>query len=161
MTYVGLTDTICQVAWEIIKPSIIRAAELNVTNKLAGTIVVLEPWTGDVLFQARVDNDHPDAEVYDKIALTKANVTWATKLPSRVVQQSAPHLYLVGMTKWGGAVIENGLVVSYSGVQPVYDEANSWSQLKWIIALCQNEMTKPGGVMETDGSFIGDLPPVD
>ncbi len=153
--YAGLTEEICTAAWDIVLTTVEYAYERGITNKLAGTIVVLDPYTGTVLFKCRVDQNHPDAEKYDEIALAKAQVSWETGLPSRQVQQEAPHLYRPGMTKWGGSVIENKLVVAFSGVQAVFDEAIAASMLAWIIALCRHEMTKEGGVMASDSSFIG------
>ncbi len=150
----GITREICSDAWEITAGTIIAAHSMDITNKFAGTIVVLDPWSDEVMFQARVSYAHPEAEKYDGIALTKAVVSRETGLPSRYVQQDAPHLYLPGMTKWGGSAAENRLVVAFSGVQAVFDEAVSWTMLKWIVALCQNEMTKPDGVMNSNSSFI-------
>lgn len=96
--FTGLTREICETAWEICLPSLAQAAKLGVSNKLAGTIVVLDPWTGECLFSGVVDLDHPDKLKYDEIALAKARVSWETGLTSRQVQQDAPHLYRPGMT---------------------------------------------------------------
>ena len=157
--YAWLTEEICAAAWRIVLPMVEQAWGTAITNKLAGTIVVLDPYNGQVLFQCRVRVDHRDAEKYDQIALAKATVSWETGLPSRQVQQDAPHLFLPGMTKWGGSAIEHKLVVAFSGVQAVYDEAIAASMLAWIIALCRHEMTKEGGVMASDSSFIGEAIP--
>jgi hypothetical protein len=156
MTYQGLTAEICQEAWEISRAAIGAASRNSTINKHAGTLIVLDPSSADadVLFRGRVDDNHPKAAKYDELALAKAMVSWGTGLLSRTVQQDAPHLLRPGMTKWGGAVVESGLVVSFSGVQAVYDEATAWMELKWIVAICQNEMTMPGGVMESDDSYI-------
>lgn len=153
--FTGISKEICEMAWQIVLPSITRAAGIGVSNKLAGTVVVLDPWSGELLFTAQVNPEHPDAEKYDEIAAAKAAISWEAKLPSRKVQQDAPNLYRIGMTKWGGAVIENNQVVSFSGVQAVFDEAIAWSMLKWIVAMCQHEMTREGGVMERKSSYIG------
>lgn len=154
MSYSGLTKKICGDAWEIARASVIHAHDYGVTNKLAGTIVVLDPWTGEVLFEEDADEDHENAEKYCEIARAKARVSWETGMTSREVQQNAPHLYKPGMTKWGGSAVEYKLVVAFSGVQAVYDEAISWSVLAWILAMCRDEMTKPDGVMANDSSFI-------
>lgn len=159
--FVGLTREICQKAWEIVEPSTAHAADMGIITDWAGTIVVLDPRNGDVLFQDRVRRPHPKADTIDEIALAKAKVSWDTGLTSRQVQQNAPHLYRTGMTKWGGSAVENGLIVAFSGVQAVFDEAIAWSVLKWIIALCQHEMTKPDGVMASAVSFIGGVSPAD
>ena len=158
--FAGVTANICQVAWEIALPSIKLASEGGVTNKpvAVGTIVVLNPHTGTVLFQARVNDSHPSVAKYDEIALAKAQVTFETQLPSRKVQQDAPHLYRAGWTKWGGSTIQDGLVVAFSGVQAVFDEAIAKSVAAWIIALCQDEMTRDGGVMDSESSYVGTEP---
>ncbi len=152
--YSGLNRDICKSAWDICRPALVASAQRSITNKLAGTIVVLSPITGELLFSESVNTTHPDKKKYDEIALAKAQVSWATGLTSRQVQQYAPHLYQPGMTKWGGAVIENKLVVAFNGVQAVFDEAIAWMVLNWVLAICQNEMTKPGGVMASGSSFI-------
>ena len=152
--YTGLTSEICKVAWEISLEAVEKAAHKGVINKWAGTLIVLNPHDGEVLFRAQVNPQHPMADMYDEIALAKARVSWETGLPSRQVQLDAPHLYRPGMTKWGGAVVKNGLVVSFSGVQAVFDEATSWTVLNWILALCQYEMVRPGGVMDGESSYI-------
>jgi hypothetical protein len=162
--YEGLTNEICKKAWDIVAVSADAAHEDGVTNKCAGTIVVCFPHTYpgdkfDVIFIENLASDHPDQEKYERIAVEKAKVSWETGLPSRKVQQDAPHLYRPGMTKWGGSVVENGLIVAFSGVQAVFDEAIAGSMLRWIVAICQDEMTREGGVMSLNTSFIGVLPP--
>ena len=162
--YEGLTYSICRRAWEITLGSVENAFDLGVTNKLAGTVVVCFQCTfpgikfeADMVFINNV-GDHPDRAKYDLIAKAKAEVSWETGLPSRKVQQDAPQLLKTGMTKWGGSVIEHGLVVAFSGVQPEFDEAIAGTMLRWIVALCQREMTREGGVMDNDSSFIGESP---
>ncbi len=123
--YEGLSTDICRKAWEITLGTVLNAAEKSVTNKLAGTIVVCFPRTHtetefDMVFITDVVGEHPDQAKYERIAVEKAKVSWETGLPSRKVQQDAPHLYQNGMTKWGGSVIENGLIVAFSGVQAVF-----------------------------------------
>lgn len=155
--FTGLTSEICEKAWAIASATISHAYTMETVNKIAGTIIVLDPYSGEVLFQRKVAEgwDEKDDEKYAEIALSKARVSWETKLPSRVVQQEAPHLYKEGMTKWGGAVIEHNLVVAFSGVQAVFDEAIAWTMLSWIFGICRDEMTKPDGVMASESSFIG------
>lgn len=156
--FAGVTTEICEIAWELTLPSLTKSSDIGVTNKPkpTGTVVVLDPRTGAVLFQARANEDHPDAEKYDEIALAKATVTVETGLPSRKVQQDAPHLYEAGQTKWGGSAIQDGLIVAFSGVQAVFDEAISKNMIAWIIAICQDEMTRSGGVMDSESSFLGE-----
>ena len=149
-----ITLKICQTAWAIAKPAAVEAAQRGVTNKLAGTIIVLDPRDGTVLFEERLNESHPNKEKYDAIARAKTLVSRDTGLPSRYVQQDAPHLYSVGMTKWGGSVVENKLVVAFSGVQAIFDEAIAATMLRWVVALCQYEMTRPEGIMEAEGDYI-------
>lgn len=156
--FTGISSDICAKAWEVVLASISAAANSGITNKLAGTIVVLDPLNGEVLFTAHVDDDNPKWDLYEQIAIAKARTTWETGLNSHDVQQNAPHLYRPGMTKWGGAVIENKLVVAFSGVQAVHDAAIASTMLRWIISICQDEMTKPDGVMAADYNIIGDIP---
>lgn len=155
MVFEGVSPYICQLAFEACRPAIQAAAEMGLINKHAGTLIVLNPSTGAVLFEEVIDETHPSANKYSEIAGAKAFVSWETGLPSRVVQQEAPHLYEDGMTKWGGAVIEHKLVVAFSGVEAVFDEAIAWMVLSWILGICRHEMTKPDGVMAADYSFIG------
>ncbi len=156
----GLSGAICADAWGICRPAVIEAANSRITNKIAGSIIVLSPQDGTVLYRGHITSGHPDAVRYDEIALAKARVSWATGLPSRRVQQDAPHLYQPGMTKWGGSVIQDKLVVAFSGVQAVFDEAIASMMLAWIIAICRDEMTKLDGVMNSEGSYIGQEHPL-
>ena len=149
-----LTEETCIFAWAITKQAATEAATTGVTNKLAGTIIVLNPWDGTILFEERLDESHSDKDKYDEIAKAKAQVSRDTGLSSREVQQNAPYLYTADMTKWGGSVVENKLVVAFSGVQAIFDEAIAATMLRWIVALCQNEMTRPGGIMSSDDAYI-------
>ena len=159
--FTGIDREICQRAWSIVLPSVWAARDDGVTNKHAGTIIVLDPSTGEVLFQARVTMDHPEAEKYDEIALAKADLSWRNKRPSREIQQAAPHLYVAGDTKWGGSVVRDGLVVAFSGVQAVFDEMIAGWVADAIIAICRDAMTKADGVMASDSSYIGGASPKD
>ncbi|HEU0266465.1 MAG TPA: hypothetical protein VFQ70_02465 [Candidatus Saccharimonadaceae bacterium] len=152
--FTGLTADICRTAWHIVEAAARQAALDEVTDKSAGSIVVLSPVDGSLLFTASIDENNAKAAKYAEFAHAKADVCWKTGKPSHVVQQSAPHLYQPGMVKWGGGVVKDGLVVAFSGVQAVFDKTIAWNMLNWIIAICQDEMTKPGGVMESEDDFI-------
>lgn len=161
--YEGLMHDMCQTAWDITSQSVIWAGRNGVTNKVAGSIVVCFPRDGSefdadsIAFKANVVSGHPSEKKYERFALEKARVSWETGLPSRTVQQDAPFLYRPGMVKWGGSVIEHGLVVAFSGVQEVFDVAIAGTMLRWVVALCQDEMLRSGGVMGVDTSFIGGI----
>lgn len=177
--YSGLNREICQQAWRIILPAVQKAAADGVTNKRAGTILVLNPavtaqdalesWRAHQddeklrstfftenapLFKGHIGKEDDNFQ-YTWIAIAKAMVSVRTGLPSRQVQQEAPHLYFEGDTKLGGSVVRNGLVVAFSGIQAVFDEMIAGWMADTIIALCRNEMTKPEGVMASDSSYIG------
>lgn len=153
--FTGINEDICRKSWEIVKPSVLEAKRLDVTNKVAGTYLVLNPWTGGVMFRAQLDPDHVNAPLFNQIAESKAEVSWETGMTSREVQQNAPHLYRPGWTKWGGSAVEFKLVVAFSGVQAVFDEAISWSGLAWILGMCRDEMTRQDGVMASASAFVG------
>lgn len=149
-----LTAKLCDRAWQIVRTSVLQAYAVGLTNKFAGTLVVLSPLDGEVLYLVRVDNGHPDRGRHDANALAKAKLSWRTKLSSREVQESAPHLLAVGDTKWGGSVFRHGLAVGFSAVQAVYDEMIAGWTADTVIAMCRDLMTMPGGVMESDSSFL-------
>lgn len=151
--FAGLTPEIARTAWELVLPGVLEAAERGIVNKRAGALVVLDPWSGEVLFSADVDADHPEAAAFAEFARAKAQVSWETGLSSRQVQQDAPHLYRPGRTKYPGSAVEHRLVVAFSGVQDAYDEAISWSVLRWIIALCQHGMVE---VMAAPSPYLGE-----
>jgi hypothetical protein len=152
--FVPLDEALCLRAWHVVLPSIRIAAGNGTIQREAGTVVVLEPWGGAVLFSARVDETHPEAELYDEFALAKALLTREANMPSRVVRQEAPHLLKPGHIKWGGAVVRDRLVVAFSGVEEAFDESISWSMLAWIQALCRNDVVRPGGLMDLGGGFV-------
>ena len=164
--FTGVDQVICAVAWELVQPSIKRAANLGVVNKCNGVVIVLDPrkrpvhgtldeCKNAVMFKSALGNGS-DYSKYGDIALSKAHVTFKNQMPSSVVQQQFPHLYEVGNTKWGGSTIDaGGLIVAFSGVQAVYDEMIAEWMASAIRALCRWEMTKTDGVMDSDSSFIG------
>lgn len=151
----------CSIAWCCIEPAINEMFSCRVTNKFAGTIVVLDPTdTNRFLFTASIESDYTrnnpdDAKKYARFAAHKAELTARTGMPSRVVQQTAPHLLTNGDIKWGGSVIRDGLIVGFSGVQAVYDEMFAGMMAEVLIAMCRDAMTKPGGIMASDYSHIG------
>ncbi len=154
--YRGISEEICDLAWCMVRQGVNAARNDGVTNKLAGTIVVLHPRDGSVLFTETIEtNGTRDDDKYKRIAHAKAQLSKRTKMSSREVQQRAPHLLQDGDVKWGGSVIRDGLIVAFSGVQAVFDEMIAEWMASAIIAICRNEMTRQGGVMDADYSFIG------
>ena len=166
--FTGITKDHCWPAWDLIQLIIRDAAKKKFINKLAGTIVVLEPripYTGQpiqdlpILFKAGIAYDDPEAVIkYDEIAIDKAYITWKTGLPSAVVQQRYPYLYQNGDTKWGGSTItEGGLIVAFSGVEAFGDEWISELMASTVTFFCRRGMLhKEIGVMAfPDQGFIG------
>lgn len=154
--YTGLTEEICEQAWNVVYDGIHAAANNVITNKLAGTIVVLHPVDGTKIFEQTIDSNgrHDDAK-YRRLAHAKAHLTRRTGMASREVQQRAPHLLQYSDVKWGGSTVRDGLIVAFSGVQAAYDEMIAEWMTSAIIAMCRHEMTREGGVMDADYSFIG------
>lgn len=142
----------------MILPSVIAAANNEITNKLAGTIVVTDPNESMrdrmvVMFVRDIDTNQ-DAK-YKLIAMAKAELSNRTRLRSSTVQQAHPELFIRGDVKWGGStILPSGLVVAFSGVQAVFDEMISEWMASAIRALCRNEMVREGGVMDSDSSFL-------
>lgn len=157
MGFTGITQATCAKAWNsMVFPSLAPLAGLGIINKYAGCIVVLDPNSSEfaVLFSATI-NSAEDDQRYMHIAMAKAEVSRRTGLSSSLVQTQYPHLYTEGDTKWGGSTVDGvGLVVAFSGVQAVYDEMISEWMASAIRALCRNEMTKKGGVMDSEDSFL-------
>jgi hypothetical protein len=176
-TFTGLSKEICQQAWSVMQPSIEALHVSGLSNKFAGTVIVIDPRQIDrpkaehsidvfakaIIFAGHV-GDEEDPK-YTQIALHKAYQTWKRKMPSSLIQQQHPELYEEGDTTWGGSTITaSGLIVAFSGVQQVYDEAISEWVASTIRAICRDEMTKDDGVLanyERDGSFIGGEPALD
>lgn len=178
MPYPGITKEACELAFVIMGASLAAAADNDVANKMAGTLVIINPFyvpssnepmhvsveeaRDAALFMRRVDDDHPQAEKYDEIALTKARDMWVLRsllgpnFTGRDIQQQFPHLYRPGMTKWHGGVCRFGVPYAFSGVQGNYDEALANTAANWVEAMGRQVMVdQPGGVMASDDSFIG------
>lgn len=173
--FTGISEAICKEAWEGLLPTIAALAATGRFDKFEGTIVVVDPRPIDrprqdheqdvfndaVIFTAFVGGE--EAVKFTKVALSKAFISWKTGLPSSVVQQQHPYLYGVGDTFWGGSTVTaGGLIVSFSGVQQVHDEAISEMMASLIRSICRDEVTKDGGLIDswsrTSSSFILDEP---
>lgn len=151
-----LTQAKFDTAVDIIRPAIGITHGKDITTKLAGAFVVLDPRTGEVLFEADIDPNHEKAQQYRVVARGKADMSWVTGLPSREVQQSDPFIYEVGDIKWGGAVVrglgQRKLVVAFSGVQAAFDEMFAGWLADTLVALCRYEMETV--VMKGDDAVV-------
>ena len=166
----GLTVVECVKAFDIVNPAIQQAMKSGIVNRQAGFLVVLDPATpwepkykkADERFEEEIvlfNNffGHPDhwEYPYDKIALSKAFISWKTGRSSREVQLEAPYLYEAGMTKYGGSAVgPGGLVVAFSGVEEHFDQMFSEMMRAAIKGVCLHEMHKPKGVMNSADNFL-------
>ncbi len=94
------------------------------------------------------DWQHP----YREIARKKAEQTWRTGLPSRVVQQLAPHLYVEEDTLFAGSVNHLGIIVACSGVEDYFDEGFAMAIAAMLWALVKQRDAK---ARAHDFDFLG------
>jgi hypothetical protein len=155
--FTGINRDICEMAWQMVLPAIEASDDARVTNKFDGCIVVIDPRPhrqGTIIFREVIRTTTP--QKYRDLAIDKAQLTQEHKLPSSVIQQQFPYLFNEGDSKWGGSTIDDGgLIVAFSGVQAVFDEMIAEWMASAIRALCRHEMTREGGVMSEDYSYIG------
>ena len=89
------------------------------------------------------------------IASAKGYTSFLTGLPSSMVQQQMPALYVPGMTKWAGSWVDGvgpiRLITAFSGVQQHFDEMISRMMNAAIIAICKDEMVD---FMASDESML-------
>lgn len=174
--YPGITSQSCADAFRIACRSLSEAADMKVANKYAGTLVVVNPFAvpssfdpskvgleevrQSALFERRVREDYEDAAKYDVIALTKVRDLWVLRhllgpnFTGRDIQQNFPHMYRSGMTKWHGGICRAGVPMAFSGVQGNFDEAFTMTVAVWLEAGAREEMTRIGGVMAGQSSYI-------
>jgi hypothetical protein len=169
----GLTEEICDRAYhDIVKGSVLVASKFNITNKLAGHVLVLKPSIPyepkyknailDGIFDDLVlwdysfgEEEGHDIPKYKGIARAKGYTSFLTGLPSHLVQQQFPSLYVPGMTKYGGSAVAGPgpmrLITAFSGVQWNFDQMISEMMISAIQALCHEQM---GDVMASDEAMI-------
>lgn len=151
--FTGISSTICAQAWEIIVPAIEKAAEVEITNGLRGTIMVIDPNSADndVLFVGHVGDEDP---VFLENVKGKVAVTLRTGLDSMRVRQDFPHLYQAGDIKYPGAINRDGLVVAFSGVQGELDEMICEWMVAAIRGISRDLMLRPGGAADAEGAYL-------
>ncbi len=149
----GITSQTCATAWEILLPAIEKAAALEVTDGVRGTIIVIDPGsaTHEILFTGHVGE--PEAK-YLEYVKAKAKVTLRTGMDSSRVRQDFTHLYVEGDVKWPGAILRDGLVVAFSGVQGEFDEMICEWMVSAIRAMCRDAMHRSGGAAEQPGPYL-------
>ena len=151
--FTGISEEICAKAWAVIVPAIEKAAALEVTNGLRGTMIVLDPNspTNEVLFTGHVGEENP---AFLSNAQGKVAVTLRTGLDSEGVRIDHPHLYKEGDIKYPGAIKRDGLVVAFSGVQGEYDVMICEWMVAAIRAISRIAMHGPGGADSQPGAYL-------
>ena len=131
---VVLTEGLAQKAIPIVEVAYKAALEAELLKRADLHMVIMDPtqvYDGkpdSVIFRAAILLEHSFTEPikwerrYDLIARQKAQATWRTGLPTRVIRECMPHLLEVGNTRYGGSVNVDGIIVACSGVQPWFDE---------------------------------------
>jgi hypothetical protein len=142
----GITPNYCGLAWTICMGSVVQASGLGRIVK-AGSVVVLDPQTGERMYMERLNDCHPPlkpkyeqaAHKLDLDAMDLAQLSWETGLTSHQLRHEAPHLYRPVLAKSGAAVIENKLVVAVALHPTHLAECLAWNMLNWCIALCHEQ----------------------
>jgi hypothetical protein len=151
--FTGISADVCARAWEILLPAIEKAATLEVTARLTGTVIVLDPTSPShaILFTGDVGAPNPMTTEW---ATAKAAVALRTGMDTSRVRQDFPHLYKEGDIKWEGGVNRDGLVVAFSGVQGYFDEMISEWMISAIRGICRDEMLREGGAAAAEGPYL-------
>lgn len=142
--FTGITPEICATAWSVIEPAIARAAELGVTNRPAGNLVVLDPAATEftILFTAAAAGGNPRTLEF---ATAKAKLVLRTGVDTSTLRNVAPHRYQPDDIKFPGGVIREGLIVAYSGVQGELDEMIAEWFASTVRGICRVAFNGPEG----------------
>lgn len=150
----GVNQETCALAWSLIEPAIEKAHGVGLTNGLRGTIMVLDPAQPDAdkpVFVAHVGE--PDPEFLTNVE-GKVAVTIRTGFDSSRVRQDFPHLYREGDIKYPGAIIREGLIVAFSGVQGDFDEMICEWMVAALRAIGRDRFSRPGGADDAAGAYL-------
>ncbi len=119
-------------AIDLVLPSILAAIESGKLGNYSGFhVVIVNPlcqWSEhtDIQWSILYEYSHGDPEhwkyEFQKIARSKAEISWRTGLSTRVIQLTAPHLLIEGDTIYYGSVVIDGIVVAVSGFKQEIDE---------------------------------------
>ncbi len=121
-----LTWEICNLAWDIVLPSIKRADSVGIMDECVGTIVILDPQSGDVLFLGCLGGGAGIMQ-RNKTALFAAKTYW------RIQSAGNDPTTLAG----DGVAGRNGVVVAFNGTQPARNQVIAQNVLSWILLLMQ------------------------
>lgn len=171
-----LTYEMCEKIFDTaIRPMIRSAAESGILNRFDGSMVVIRPngleIDGDDRAQQSVQAfggnltksipnikdalwvgfvQQPDP-TYTKNAFAKAHMCQRTGMRSSLARYDSSFSYHSGDCVWGGGIIEDGLVVAFSGVQEYFDEAISRSMIAFLRGACQEPARKTLNVNFDEG----------
>ncbi|MGC4174713.1 hypothetical protein [Demequina sp.] len=153
--FTGLTTEICEQAWDVISPAIARAAEVGVTNRHTGSLVVLDPVAADgtVLFTAHVGGEVNERTL--EFATAKAQLVKRTGRDTSELRAAAPHLYAPGDIKWPGGIIRDGLIVAFSGVQGELDDMIAEWFASAVRGICRVAFNGPQGGDAQPTPYVG------
>lgn len=159
-----LTQEVAKRAVEFVLPAIQQLIETKVLKRGDLNIVIaIRPtyWDGDeiewVRFEESIvyDYAHTDPSTWEfpfkEIAWHKCFQSWRSGMSTHEMQTRAPHLLEHGDTVYYGSVVQDGLIVACSGVQPYFDEMISAMVLAACRALCIQAREALG---EGTGGFI-------
>jgi|WetSurMetagenome_2_1015567.scaffolds.fasta_scaffold60328_3 hypothetical protein len=144
-----LTKELAAQAIDLVRPIIEKMVATGVTAKPGDLkIVVLDSTKvyGTCNFAEAIVVDIGNGapkEKYTAVARSKANIVWKTGKDSLYVQQFEPQLLEGGDTKWGGGIIQNGIIVAVSGLE-------EWADIfvaKMVAAACSALIAKQMRVM--------------
>ncbi|WP_062073646.1 heme-binding protein [Demequina sediminicola] len=151
--FTGITTEICAQAWDVITPAIKRGYERDILDGFKGGVVVLDPAdaSAEPIFTAHLGDDPAS---FVEWATAKAAVAARTGMDTSRLRDHSPHLYRAGDIKWPGAIVREGVVVAFSGVQGEYDEMIAEWLVSAIRAICRVEFSNPDGPSHNGGPFL-------
>lgn len=142
MSYI-LTTNLAREAVGLVRPVIANLLGSELTGGRSNLhIVILDPETGDPIYEKSFGDRSTWCIPYDSIARSEAQIAYRTQMVVRTVRGDAPWLYESGDTRYVGGAVENQLVVAASGLQDHFDEMISWMVLSAIQALCRDYIAK-------------------
>ena len=154
-------EEIEEITRNFVETRIIPAMQERSVDGVHCHVVVLDPaisyhkgiTLGEAIaYEQTVKLDEEDFKYpFDRIARSKAAISFQHGLPSRVVVQTMPHLLRLGDTIYGGSVVLHGLIVAISGFDEWDDESFS-GQLAY--ELWRKSMAKLNALRKANHDFV-------
>lgn len=138
-----LTRNIVEQAVAILRPGIEEFIKQQ--KRVAAAMVVLNPLVGfetegvilwEGTFGEQDKSKWPNGERFDLNARKKALVSLRTGLPTHLVQQNRPHMYIDGDFKYGGSAVFEGIITAMSGLAWEHDLMYSNAAASLCHGLC-------------------------